>query len=1032
MLCAVSWVVVLGSAALAVIQVVRVRGDRPDAGWLEAWVLGGATWLLVGGLVGCALAVLGQFAPVPLGVGLGMAALVGWVSRARTVRVPPSRTDTNRWHLVAGAIVLALGAAVRLPLNDYQLAGRDQGTYQLRAFHTARSGALDLHDGALASAARDRGARPGPDDILGLYTQRTEPWRRGWYEAAYRPGLYLADVETGHVVPQFFHLHPTVLAWWELALGHGRGIWVLVLESLLFTSALWAVGRRLWPGGPWALGPPLLHALSPLGIWVGRTALTETLTGTLLLATVLIALRERDAPRRELGRAGLLMGGIGFVRGNGWVATPVTLAVLLLTPRGPRSWIPGAILGATLVASVGLHAHTTYPYVFDELVRQLDPDPVVTPTRLTATAAVGAIGWLVAHRVVSRFGVPFVPTLPRILVLAGLGGLAWYGYMFAPGPPYSRLDPWLPLVGWPVTILAAAGLGWAAWRWRPNRTPAEIWLLAAASVAIGTIWLYAPRNLPQLGLYYYGRYLVPELMPLCHLAAVAALRGVWTALGRWRWSSRRHLPAIATAAGFAIALGSTAGVLVTKPLSRMQEFEGASRVIDHIAHRTPPDAIIIAGGEGWHHGHTFNQVGGAVHLGHGRTVLPYRDREAAYAVLHELLVAGPASTGRPAPPVFLLLNEAARAYRPPSGGAPPLVSGIDDVLPAPFAADRIDLLELKVHRLTPVSDRVPDRLTRDDLRMALLRISVDPTRQAAVRTWRFDGSKGAAGLRITGGADGPGRRCLTPESPLRLEWIGSSPSGPGALVVVAAPGTPDQVAHWSVSFDDTPRDVTPAKMPTRIRSTLGPFAYARAPKMVTIKGSRDPAPGAACPYGGVAEIRLLPPDRAYLSKVRAEGFAYVPAHDFGHPYEPTAWVSGRGLSRYRPGIQPRPTIKALSLLLTKKQPLSFAPAPMPDHGPAPLHLVVTSTKSKLGKKARIVVFVDDREVARLDPPNGRVDRVWQSAPIEIRPAGPVGRIRLELRGARRRDGVRVRDVGLFAAREPIAAELIRDDTVPSP
>lgn len=1022
---AVSWPVLIASAALAGSWIVATRRLRPGAPWLEVLVIAAANLLLWGGLIGCGLALVHAFAPLPLAGGLvvGAAAAQPWRRPARELAPSPAPAPTPRRVWWCGAALLLIATALRLPLNDYQLAGRDQGTYQLRAMHIARTGGFDAVDPILAEAGEAYRERPGPDDVLGLYGRRHEAWRRGLYEAAYRPGLYLTDVEAGRVAPQFFHLHPTILAWWDLALGSGRGLVVLLLQSVCMAAALWAVARRLWPAGPWSLLPLALFAGSPLAIWVGRTALTESLTGLFLLAAALALLRERDAPRGELNTAALFLVGVAFVRGNGWLAAPTVLAVALFAPRNARG--PGIVLGLGLLASVALHSYTGFPYVFDELGRQLGLPHPPTPALLCAVTSAGVLVWIGLHRVLAGRNTAWVPWT---LAAASVLGLVAYAGLAATSPekPFSRLDPWLPLVGWPMTGFATAGAVLAVRRSEADRSGAHVWLLALLAVPAATLLLYAPRNLPQLGLYYYGRYLIPELFPLACLLATVFVRWIHDGAAR-RWGDARPRVPIALAMGASLGLvTTTVAPLVLKPLSRMQEFEGAGRVIEHIARATPPESVIIAGGEGWHHGHTFNQVGGAVHLGYGRAVVPYRDREAAYATLHELLVAGPAA-GRPARPVYLLLNEAARAYRP-DGEAPP-VSGIDDVLPAPFTLESADLLELKVHRLTPVTDRVPERLTRDDLRMGLLRVRVDPQRAAQVQTWTFaDGEvHGPKGLRLKGGSWKNGRLCLTPEAPIRVSLPRAN--GPGSVVIVATPGTPDQVAHWSVKLNKKRRATTATRTATRRRSTLGPFPFNHRPKKVTIKGSRDPVAGAPCPHGGVDSLRLLPPDRPALQDADARGHAFAPANDLGHPYELTRWVSGRGLGRYRPGIKPKPKIKALSLLLTGKKPLTFAPAPMPGGAEAPLDLVVTLTKTKLSPGARVRVLVGGKQVAEIDPPD-RHTRTWQSKPIEVDWPGPHATIRVELHGAGAKDGARVRDVALFTRSSPIPAVLV--DRVSTP
>ncbi|HET6584970.1 MAG TPA: hypothetical protein VFG69_16050, partial [Nannocystaceae bacterium] len=657
---------VLALAVLALGGALGMRWRTRDGPrGVEAVVLGGALVLAAVGIAATVLGVLGLLGPGVLAAATFGGAILCWPWRssgAGRVAAAPARA----WIEPLALVLLAL--ALRVPFMDYALAGRDQGTYTLRAEHTARTGAIGLVDPVLATAGRERGERSGPDDLLGLYPRRAERWRTDVYEASYRPGFYLADREGGVVVPQFFHLHPmtmTVAAW--IVGADAMGI-VVTLEGLLTVLAVLAVGRRLWGAGPWPAIAAALVALSPLAIWVHRSALTESLTGLLTWAAVLACLRARARLPGGLVLAAVLLGATAWVRGNAWITAPVVLAVLWLVPAdAPRRWPARAVYLALLCASVVVHAGSSFPYLVDELRRQLAAWSQPSPVGIVGVLALAVVAWTSIDVLVFGPGGPpaLRPVLARIrsalplalgvaFVLALALWLARRGT--AGGPPYARLDLLPAALGWPLAIAAAIGLVLAVPRLRA-RDPADVWLAGIAALVVATAWLYAGRNLPKTGLYYYGRYLVPELVPLATLAAAHAIRAVHERLARRRARWGRAV----TAALASALVGAVAAIHVFQPQTRLQEFEGAGRIVDAIAAATPEDAIVIAGGEGWHHGHTFNQVAGALALRHGRVVLPYATREAAYATLVELLVAGPRARGVAPPPVFLLVNEATHA-----------------------------------------------------------------------------------------------------------------------------------------------------------------------------------------------------------------------------------------------------------------------------------------------------------------------------------------------------------------------------------
>jgi hypothetical protein len=424
---------------------------------------------------------------------------------------------------------------------------------------------------------------------------------------------------------------------------------------------------------------------------------------------------------------------------------------------------------------------------------------------------------------------------------------------------------------------------------------------------------------------------------------------------------------------------------------------------------------VIAGGEGWHHGHTFNQVGGALAIGHGVTVLPYRTREAAYATAYALLVTQPEATGRPAPPVFLLLGEATHHYRRDDQV---VVAAVDDTLEPPLRARSIELFEMFADRLTPVDDQVPTGVTRDGLRMALMQLEIDPDSAGERRLMLADRPPE---LDISEGPWGPGgAMCLLPDRPRRivLPQLGT---GPRQIVLVAAPGTAAHNHRWMIEIDGERRTVAMPSASPRARDTLGPLTTRRAPQVIALTGSPKPTREAACPHGGLFELRVLDPSRSRSVAPEVSATTFAPPRDLGHAVTPTVWVSGRGLSRYRAGIEPEPDVRGVSLRLHTGAPLQFAPELLPDAG-APVDLIVTLTQTRLDPAARLLVALDDTVVAELDPPDEHAG-TWQSKPLRIEPDTPVGRFSLALRGASEGNEAWVRDIGLFSRQRGVRSAL---------
>ncbi len=1012
--------VLLAVLALAAALLRRWACWQGTARTIEALVLVGAGLLALVGLLATVLAVLGWFSAPALVFVLTAAAVLTWpwgqVASGEPERLPPP-DDVRVWLVACGLVLATL--ALRIPTIPAELGGRDQGSYILRARHTLRTGAIDLIDPVLAAAGREREDRPGPGDILSLYPPAASLDRAGRYEAAYRPGFYLSDRVRGHVVPQFLHLHPSLLATCGLIFGPEHMPLLLHLEAVLSVLALWALGHRLLPRGPWALLAASLYLASPLVVWVHRTPLTEPLTGLLLLAAALALARGLRTGGDFTVIAALLLGTTAWIRGNAWLSAPLVLGILWLLPAGPRRRVAPTCLFGLLISSLAVHVVTSFPYLHDELHRLLGALAPLSLTSVALVAGLGAATWLVGDRLLAHQR-GRIARLPAALVLAAFLALALYAFLAARGGGHSRLDPAAPLLGVCLILTAAAGALRFA-RLRPVADPHAVWLLAIASASVLTLALYASRNLPHATLYYYGRYLVPELLPVaCLLAAYAA-----SAVHLYMSARTGSTLARVAATGLPLALLAVQlAPYLTHPITRLQEFAGAERAIDALASEIPADAIVIAGGEGWHSAHTFNQIGGALAIGRGRTVLPYRSQEAAYAALHELLIAGPRARDRVVPQVFLLLNEATHSYRPRDAQGRPLgpVAAIDDRLPAPLIAHPVALVELLVDRLTPVEGELPTRVTRADLRMALFEVRVDESLQSRLSTWRFlDGSpQGPVGLSITADSWTAGQLCLDPERQLVLTPPRGL-DGPVSLVMVAGTDGPGG-EHWEIAVDGKSLDLRPAAGAVE-RDTLGPYALAVAPRRITIRGSQQAQPDRLCPHGNLAELRLLPPDSAGFARDEAPwARSFTPPSDLGHPTTPITWVAGRSLSRARPGTSPAPVGGGLTLPLRPGQRLDFAATAVPGDSRAAHDLVINLRDLELDATARIQIWEGDRQVAELDPPDHHPG-AWQSPPLAWQPRAPLAQLGLLLVNADEQARVQLRDVAIFDRRVIATSEL---------
>ena len=706
----------LGLGVASVRWIRRAVGMEP----LDSTVLGTALALSAAAIVGDLLAVAAVLTPGVAALALGVLAVSMWISGSRadgpTRLSSPPRAE-SRGALALLALIVLVGAALRTPPVDAPLAGRDQGTYVLRAQHMARTGSATHTQPLLAATAT-------PEDISRLWPRVDDPGRRHRYEGAYRPGLYLVDRDTGALAPQFFHAFPALLAMSSWVVPLPRVSLVNVLASCLWLVTIYLLVRR-WTGRPHdGLAVVALLAVDPLAIWVGRTPLTEPMDGLLwACAALALTTQARASPRpRLLGVGAWCLGAAAWMRGNLWVVGPLILATVLASqwlrrrrPTTPRSH-PGGhvaavlILSAMIAASVTTHILTAYPYVHDELLRMLPASVVETrgaEVSSIATAWLGCVAtsllaWRLSKRTSSAQesssppgtapdpsapGPRALRLMPAVAALLVVGRACWT--LSGAGAPLARIDLLIPTMGPALSCLALLGVLSVARR--PTSIALDVddrWVWGLGVGVTAQLAMYSVPSLPRSGLMYYGRYLLPQLLPLALVFATlgaAALSRQLAARLPSAWTGPRLYLGLMVA-----VLGWHAGSLVQHPQLRLVPFAASRALVRAVEARLPDDAVVIAGGEGWVRRHTYNQVGGALEIGAGRLVLPYRSREASYAAALALLTEDGLSPNASAPEVYLLLNESARA-RPDAHDS--RVAVLDATIPAPLNLDLIETYE---------------------------------------------------------------------------------------------------------------------------------------------------------------------------------------------------------------------------------------------------------------------------------------------------------------------------------------------------
>ncbi|MEE9383083.1 MAG: hypothetical protein V3V08_06675 [Nannocystaceae bacterium] len=714
--------------------------------------LRGAALALLGtmglaGLVGILLGWAGAFTPIWLVGGWSFAAacVVAWPCRAPRGLVPMGGGGPPSASWVGGGLLVLLGVGVMLrsPPMEVSLAGRDQGSYALRGHQLARTARFDGHNPAVR---RLIGGAQSRSHVTDLYPKASDPYRQGLYEAAYRPGWYLADVEAGRVVPQFLHLQPVLLGIGTLlspAYGQRIVVWMEGLAALLAFAAL---SRSLWPSGPYALLAMAMYALSPLLIWTQRLPLTEGITGALYAGAGVAFLQARADSQaaksvgdrvsrdgrpitrmyavRAMGATtfgAALVGLTAWTRGDAWLAAPVVLATLWLRPRSHGQHVAAWVYAAAVAGSVTVHAYTVYPYLHDEFMKQLPLRLGAGPGLLLGLAGGGVAAWWIVDLWVGRLARLRPKILQRVLcrarwsvpLLVGGGVVAYLAQGRSDVAPFARLGALWPMLGpWLAATAVIGGVG-VIRRWRLEAR-GDVWLLALLLGPACMFPLFAHRNIAHLHFFYYGRYLVPAVLPVAMLATVACTRELLGAA--WLQQRARWTRGLAGGLMALVLLAASAAPLVTAPQLRVEEHVGAREVVDWIAARIQPGGVILAGGEGWHRAHTFNQIGGALEMIHGVAVLPYHSRERAHATAVALFVGHDAAEDGP---VYLLVDEATRPYMRDDGRR---VAMVDDDLAPGLRAVRYSFVEFVTEALRGSRDGLPRQVVRHSLRLVLIEI----------------------------------------------------------------------------------------------------------------------------------------------------------------------------------------------------------------------------------------------------------------------------------------------------------------------
>jgi hypothetical protein len=519
----------------------------------------GAAVLVVATVAWCSLLLADFHAhslPAVAAGSVAVLAALGGVARFFGGRL---RLYGDRATLVVLAIIGGLAGWMFFPGYHYGATDKDPGVYVAHGIAIAQTGSYSFHDEVLARVPGVISASPG----------------------ARWPGVWVHDLATSTIVPQFYHLWPSLLGTAYDLGGWGALSAMTPLMSLLSVLALVVAVRRAF-NLPTAALAGLLVATNMLQVWQAKYPTTESLAQLLFIGSLLGVVVALDTGwRPAAGLAGLLLG-IGWLNRADtllliFVVTGVAAVLIVARRFDGRCWWFAAGFAVTAPHALWQAYAGARAYTIGNLVPDL-PKVATVVLGLLAVAVVlryalrrpaGGVVRLLRDPIWQRrLGLLVCVGAFALLVLGFLRPrLFGEGYINYPGRVLRSYDEQsLRRLSWFFTLpgFALMGLGIAVVALR--RWSATAWALLIPFLLIFPVYAYKTRNSTRL-MWWSRRYapiVSPEFLVLVAVAIGFALM--------WRFRGRAWLrvPAILSAAALvAVFLGQSL------PLRSHDEFGGA-------------------------------------------------------------------------------------------------------------------------------------------------------------------------------------------------------------------------------------------------------------------------------------------------------------------------------------------------------------------------------------------------------------------------------------------------------------------------
>lgn len=587
-----------------------VDGDGPATaivGWYELAVL------LIGWIgVACALAMtFSAFEVVPIVLGASAAT----IATVGVLGVRPGRPRLAVWAVVVGAVAVLLRAEQYRNLEG----GQDQGLYVNMASALARWGSLEF-----------------PDELR----RQLSPVARAVYDQTSVAAVPIIDDARSLLTIEFYPLHPAFMAVFQRFLGDYGAQVSLIVFALLGIAGGWKLATEIdgRPRVAWTFA--ILLACNPALVFFSKFPVTEVVAFAFLVNGMLYLIRavrcDVVAERRLAQLLTLLcFSGLFYTRWQFFLYVPF-FAILLgacLLPRWPlekrrRLAVTVLMVFASFALSMVFYRElqpTLYAPMW-ETITDLAPPPalsiaagVVAVLIVLGIRRVIASEWSARQRVEQRAVRALSVLSPWFVVVALAASLVSIVELYRTGqmPPWGYsvpkgIDPFLFRYSVLYRLMLFASpfaLGLVVAGPFVLRTRSMMVQLLAAFVALSWAGILLRPYTPYL--YYYGRYLVVDMLPGVLLLASIILADI----GR---RFRRKIAAVLTVCIVAYSLVFSGLQLGHAESEDPRFFDDMAAVIH------PEDVVVFP--------YMPQQVVAALRITYGRSVFVLAASEANQAI----------------------------------------------------------------------------------------------------------------------------------------------------------------------------------------------------------------------------------------------------------------------------------------------------------------------------------------------------------------------------------------------------------------